>query len=76
MKTKPYPMNYKVPDFGVDHEIESSLNHSKDLNLPAETKDEDGEKVLPYQDEKFQVSSHYQFVPIQNTYPSITEFKD
>ena len=57
-------MNYKVPDFGVDHEIISSLNHSKDLTLPAETVDKDGEDVFPYQDEKFKVESHYKFVPI------------
>merc|ERR1712151_1337619 len=64
---KPYPMNYKVADFGMDHDIKTSLKHSEALTLPAETKDADGEDVFPYQDEKFNVESHYKFVPIQNT---------
>ena len=71
-----HKMNYFVPNFGEDPDIEASLLHSKDLNLPAETKDADGEKVFPYEDEKFKVESHYKFIPIQNTYPSISEFKD
>jgi hypothetical protein len=46
-------MNYPVPSFGGDPDIENSLTHSKDLKLPAEERDDDNEKVFPYQAEKF-----------------------
>lgn len=29
-KTPDYPMNYKVPDFGVDQDIAASQSHEKD----------------------------------------------
>lgn len=29
-KTPDYPMNYKVPDLGLDHEIAASISHEKD----------------------------------------------
>ena len=59
-----FKKDYFVPSFGADPDIDASLNHSKDLTLPAETVDKDGEDVFPYQDEKFKVESHYKFVPI------------
>lgn len=71
-----HKMNYFVPAFGGDPDIENSLTHSKDLNLPAEERDEDNEKVFPYQAAKFQVDPHFKFTPVQNTYPSISEFSD
>ena len=71
-----FKKDYFVPSFGADPDIDASLNHSKDLTLPAETVDKDGEDVFPYQDEKFKVESHYKFVPIQNSYTPISEFKD
>ena len=39
-----HPMDYPVPDFGVDHDIAASLKHSAGWE-PA--KDEDGKYVVP-----------------------------
>merc|ERR1719443_2200658 len=56
-----FKMNYPVPDFGPDPDIENSLKHSVALTEPAE-KIVDFEKVKPYEDEKFKVDKKIQIV--------------
>merc|ERR1719453_1123197 len=65
-------MNYFVPDFGADPDIENSLKHSTALTEPAE-KIVDFEKVKPYEDEKFKVDKKFKLYPTME-YPRTEEF--
>ena|ERR1719498_2138200 len=67
-----FKMNYPVPDFGPDPDIENSLKHSVALTEPAE-KIVDFEKVKPYEDEKFQVDKKFKLWPTMQ-YPRTEEF--
>ena len=70
-----HPINYFVPEFGADPDIANSLKHSEALTLPAETLDEDGEKVFPYQAEKFHVDKKFKLYPTME-YPRTEEWGD
>ena len=67
-----FKMNYPVPSFGPDPDIENSLKHSEALTEPAE-KVVDFEKVFPYQDEKFHVDKKFKLWPTMQ-YPRTEEF--
>lgn len=51
-KNAEYPVDYKVPDFGVDHDIKDSLKHMKDQEADKGTwtlpKDKEGKIISSY----------------------------
>ena len=62
-------MDYPVPSFGPDPDIEASLKNSAALTHPATT--EGGDPY--YQDEKFHVDKKFKLFPTMQ-YPKTEEF--
>ena len=70
-----HPINYFVPEFGANPDIANSFKQSEAITLTAKTKDEDGEKVFPYQAEKFKVNKKLKLNPTME-YPRTEEWGD
>ena len=66
-----HPVDYPVPSFGADPEIEASLKHSEKLNAPA-----DAEPAKYYAGEKFHVDKKFKLFPEPMKYPATEEFTE